>query len=193
MKFHAAERGKITVSTVIRPQGKNFFARATARKRPSGRRPTLTYLTSITLTNANKADFRPRGRHLFARGLLPFQHRRHVFLRRLLLIFSTCACKSPHNGLIYTKKGGTRPPLLFSVPQRYNIFRRKARSVKTGRGYGTRGPQKHPAGTGKAAREGGFAFFFPHAEHFFGISAYLCRIDKKNQSRINVCKRATAL
>ena len=116
----------------------------------------------------------PLGRHLFARGLLPFSNRRHVFLRGLLLNFSTCTCKSPHNGLIYTKKGGTRPPLLFSVPQRYNFFRRKARSVKIAHGYGACGPRKHSTGTGKATREGGFVFFFPHAEHFFGISAYLC-------------------
>ena len=174
MRFHAAGRGKMTVSTVIRPQGKNIFTRTTARRRPSKRRPTLTYLTSVTLTNANETGFRPRGRHLFARGRLPVQNRRHVFLRGLLLNFSTCTCKSPHNGLIYTKKGGTRPPLLFSVPQRYNFFRRKARSVKIAHGYGACGPRKHSTGTGKATREGGFVFFFPHAEHFFGISAYLC-------------------
>ncbi len=174
MRFHAAGRVKMTVCAAIRSQRKKHFRPRHGHRRPLKRRPTLTYLTSVTLTNANETGFRPRGRHLFARERLPFQNRRHVFLRGLLLNFSTCTCKSPHNGLIYTKKGGTRPPLLFPVPQRYNIFRRKARSVKIARGYGTRGPREHPAGTGKAAREGGFVFFFPHAEHFFGISAYLC-------------------
>ena len=76
----------------------------------------------------------PRGRHLFACGLLPFQNRRHVFLRELLPFFATCTCRLSHNRFIFMKKGGLKPPLLYPVPQRYNIFRRKANCVKmTGR------------------------------------------------------------
>ena len=92
--------------------------------------PTLTFLTSVALINVNKVGLYPLGRHLFARGLLPFQHRRHVFLRGLLLNFSTCTCKSSRKGLIYTKKGGPKPPLPLSLMQRYNIFRPKANCVK---------------------------------------------------------------
>ena len=149
--MRASRRHKISEKSLMRPYSRAIIWASAAEpaggghgprdagaRRGAKRHPTLTFLTPVTLINVNRIGLRTRRRHLFVRGRLPVQNGRHVFLRRMLLKFSTCACKSTHKGLIYTKKGGTRPPHLFSVPQRYNIFRRKARSVKIPGGDGNR-------------------------------------------------------
>ena len=148
--MRASRRHKISEKSLMRPYSRAIIWASAAKpaggghgprdvgaRHGAGRRPTLTFLTPVTLINVNEIGLRGRRRHLRARGRLPVQNRRHVFLRRLLLFFSTCACKSSYKGLIYTKKGGTRPPSLFSVPQRYNIFRRKANCVKIPGGDGS--------------------------------------------------------
>ena len=93
-----------------RPRG---MTRHSAGPRGRTGRRRLTFLTSITLKSVNRCGLRARERHFFSRRRRVRRSRRHVVFRRLLLIFSTCHVVCPCNGPVCTKKGGTRPPLLF--------------------------------------------------------------------------------
>ena len=92
---------------------------------------TLTYLTSVTLINVNGIGLRLLGRHLFARGLLPFSSTWHVKFFRSSPDFSTCTCKWHLQAACLHEKRRyeTASPVL--LMQRYEIFSPKARNVKS--------------------------------------------------------------